>query len=57
MPGLAGAVNVTEAVVAVEDVAVPIVGAPGGTPPRVPTEIEARKPIPKPLRTGMPKLI
>ncbi len=57
MPGLAGAVNVTEAVVAVEDVAVTLVGAPGGTPPRVDSAVEARKPIPKPLRTGMPKLI
>ena len=57
MPGLAGGVNVTVADVLETIVAVPIVGAPGGTPPRVPTEVEARKPIPKPLRTGMPKLI
>jgi hypothetical protein len=59
-PGLTGAVNDTEAVVAVEDVADTLVGAPGGEPLgplRVATEVEAFKPIPKPLRTGMPKLI
>lgn len=59
-PGLTGAVNDTEAVVAVEDVADTLVGAPGGAgagPLRVPTEVEAFKPIPKPLRTGTPKLI
>jgi hypothetical protein len=57
MPGLAGAVNVTDADVPETILAVPIVGAPGGTPPRVDSAVEARKPIPKPLRTGMPKLI
>jgi hypothetical protein len=60
MPGSAGAVNVTDADVLEATLAVPIVGAPGTTPagpPRVDTAVEARKPIPKPLRTGMPKLI
>jgi hypothetical protein len=57
MPGFAGAVNVTDADVLEATVAVPIVGAPGGTPPRVDSAVEALKPIPKPLRTGMPKLI
>jgi hypothetical protein len=59
-PRLAGAVNVTVADVLEATLAVTLVGAPGGAgggPLRVPTEVEAFKPIPKPLRTGMPKLI